>query len=179
MPLLASGVKEARSVTFLAQMKRTLTVIILATALAAAALAVACGGASKPIDSAAIYDTIPFYPGSTTDGPNNGAVAPATLARGNIETFKHDRRMFVTSATITKDDVLNYFAEEIPKLGWEKEDPPKPKAKDMQNYCSASFVTCLSFTKDGVRMIVSAPIQLQLNTLSTQGVSHHIHLENR
>jgi hypothetical protein len=68
----------------------------------------------------------------------------------------------------------------VPKLGWEKEHLPKPKAKDMQNYCSASgAVTCLSFTKEDVRMIVSAPIQLQLNPIATQGVSYHFHLEKR
>ena len=164
-------------------MKRTLAPVAPAILLllgAAAVLAVACGGSSKPLDPTSIYNTITFFPGSTIDGPNNGAVAPAALAKFDIKTFKNDRRMFLASSTVGKDEILNYYAQQLPKLGWEKEDPPKPKAKDMQNYCSASSViTCLSFTKEDVRMIVSAPIQLQLNPSATQGVSYHFHLEKR
>jgi hypothetical protein len=157
-------------------MKRLLVTIALALALSSGVLAAACGGNSEPKNLTAIYDTITFFPGSTIDG---GPVGPAGLSKGNIETFKSDRRMFIASATVTKDQVLDYYSKEIPKLGWKKEDPAKPKARDMQNYCSAGFVTCLSFLKDNVRMIVSAPIQLQLNPLSTQGVSYHFHLEGR
>ena len=161
-------------------MKRTLAPVAPAILLllgAAAVLAVACGGSSKPLDPTSIYNTITFFPGSTID---RGPVAPAALAKFDIKTFKNDRRMFLASASVTKDDVLNYYSQELPKLGWEKEDPAKPKAKDMQNYCSAApAITCLSFTKEGVRMIVSAPIQLQLNPSATQGVSYHFHLEKR
>jgi hypothetical protein len=157
-------------------MKRSLTVLALALALSAAVLAAACGGSSEPKNLTKIYDTVRFFPGSTIDG---FAVPPAALARGNIATFKNDRRMFVASSTVTKDQVLDYYSQELPKLGWKKEDPAKPKAQDMKNYCSAGFVTCLSFLKDNVRMIVSAPIQLQLNPQSAQGVSYHFHLEGR
>jgi hypothetical protein len=157
-------------------MKQSLTVLALVFALSLAVLAAACGGSSEPKNLTNIYDTMKFFPGSTIDG---GPAAPAGLAKGNIGTFKNDRRMFIETATITKDQVLDYYSQELPKLGWKKEDPAKPKAQDMKNYCSARFVTCLSFLKDNVRMIVSAPIQLQLNTLSAQGVSYHFHLEGR
>ncbi len=161
-------------------MSKRLAPAALAVALlvGAAAVHAACGGGSDtPQDLTSIYETITFFPGSTIDG---GPVAPAALSQGDIATFKNDRRMFLASSTATKDEILNYYAEQLPKLGWEKEDPPKPKAKDMQNYCSSQgLITCLGYTKDNVRMIVSAPIQLQLNTLATQGVSYHFHLEKR
>ncbi len=160
-------------------MKKTLAAgaFVVLSLLVGATIAAACGGSSKPLDPTSIYNTITFFPGSTIDG---GPVAPAVLSKFNMNTFKNDRRMFLASASVTKDEVLNYYAQELPKLGWEKEDPPKPKAKDMQNYCSAvGAITCLSFTKEDVRMIVSAPIQLQLNPIATQGVSYHFHLEKR
>lgn len=160
-------------------MKLSLAVLALVLVLSSAVLSAACGGNSEPKNLQAIYDTITFFPGATIDGPNNGAVAPGGLTQGDINTFKDDRRMFIASTTTTREQVLDYYKTEIPKLGWNVEDPPKPKAKDMKNYCSVDFVTCLSFVKDDVRMIVSAPIQLQLNPIATAGVSYHFHLEGR
>ncbi len=162
----------------LRQITPSLRTPMLLALMAALVFVTGCGGGDdEPENLRDIYETLAFYPGSTIDGPNDGAVGPATLVRGDIETFKNDRRMFLASSSVTKDDVLEFYAEEIPKLGWEKEDPPDPQAEDMQNYCSASFVTCHSYIKDDVRMIISAPIQLQLNPISTQGVSYHFHLE--
>jgi hypothetical protein len=93
--------------------------------------------------------------------------------------------MFIASSALTKDEVLDYYSTELPKKGWEKEDPVEPNAEEMQNYCSASdatpgtgsFITCLGFVKDDVRLIVSAITPLQLNPIATQGVSFHMFLE--
>jgi hypothetical protein len=177
---LLPGVKPNRMVNLhimksLRAITPSLRAPMLLILIAAVVLVAACRSDDKaPDDLTAIYDTITFYPGSTIDG---GPVAPATLVLGHMETFVNDRRMFLASSSTTKDEVLDYYAKEIPKLGWEKEDPPDPQAEDMQNYCAAGFVTCHSYIKDDVRMIISAPIQLQLNPISTQGVSYHFHLE--
>lgn len=171
-----SGVTTSCMVTFLRPMKRSLIILALALLLSSAVLSAACGGSSEQKDLTSTYDTFAVFPGSTIDGIG---AAPATLVKGNIKTFKNDRRMFIASSDATEEQVLAYFSKELPKSGWKKEDPPKPKAKDMKGYCPISYVTCLSFTKGDIRMIVSSTLQLQLNPLSTQGVSYHIHLESR
>jgi len=143
-----------------------------------AGLGVACGGggSSTPPDLTKTYDTISFYPGSSVDG---GPVAPAGIIRYQVKDFVNDRRMAVLSPNITREQVLDYFSQDLPKRGWTKEDPPKPRTQVMKDYCKNPIYTCLSFTKDDIRLIVSAPIQLGLNPEQTQGISYHIHLEKK
>lgn len=171
-------------------MKRLLLALPVLVLLAG--FAVSCGGEDEePADLRPILDTLPVFPGSAIDGPNDGANGPALLVEGEIESFRNSRRMFIASATTTKEQVLDFYRAEIPKLGWEAEDPPDPNTDEMVAYCApappitvegtpveqADLITCMSYTKDDVRLIVSAPIQLQLNPISTQGVSFHLFLE--
>jgi hypothetical protein len=161
-------------------------------ALLGAALAVACGGAGdvgRVEDPNAIFDAFPLYPGTDLDG---APAPPAGLVGGDIHHFDDDRRFFVAGPNPTQGSVLAFYSEEVPQLGWEVEDPVKPRIEEMKNYCPkmalsdatagtplGSFVTCLGFVKDDVRMIISVPIQLQLNPIAAQGVSYHVHLEPR
>ncbi len=171
---------------------RSTFVALLLLATLCGVVAPGCGGGDEEAaDLRPILDTLPVFPGAAIDGPNNGANAPALLVQGDIEHFSNSRRMFVASATTTQTQVLDFFREEVPKLGWELEDPPDPNTPEMAGYCATPppitvegtpieqgrIVTCLGYTKDDVRLIVSAPIQLQLNPISTQGASYHLFLE--
>jgi hypothetical protein len=148
---------------------------MLLIALCGLLVAVACSD-SEPLDLTPVRDSLPVIPGSVINlegGP------PAGLVKGDLEVFKYDRRYFAGGHQVTREQLLDFYKEEMPKQGWELEEPTTSRYEEFRNYCNAQFISCLGYVKEGARVIVSAPIQLSLNPIAPEGANYHLHVEER
>ena len=159
---------------------RRATAVLIGMLLLAAleATLVACGGGGKPVDLVPVRDALPVFPGASLASTGT---APPGLLNGKPAQFTVDQQYFIAGFEITREDVLAFYRQELPKQGW-KETDPKTASKNayMDGYCSASpWISCVSFVTDAVGLIISAPMPLGLNPITATGSSFHIHLEAR
>lgn len=147
---------------------------LLAPTLAFAALLAACGDGEPP-DFTPVRDSLPAFPGSTV---YTEARPPLGLREGPVEHYRSDRTYFIGGTDQDKDDIFAFYQGELPKQGWQPEEPLRA-SEQLEAYCSAPWVSCLDYVREDVRLIISTPISLTFNPISTPGTTYHLHLEER
>lgn len=141
------------------------------------ALLVACGNGGPPVDLTSVRDSLPHPAGAyavATGAPPPGANVD------DLDPYKADQLYFLPGTELTREEVIDFFRRELPKLGWELEEPPGAASGEFfQAYCNAPWISCADFVKGDARVIIAALTPFGFNPVAPAGNTYHVHLEER